>query len=68
MYTHFYFVDIFPTEHMLFVKRVLIGCSYHAGITKIRLTMPKMTLASEDALFKAVIIISQTSNQIATMQ
>jgi hypothetical protein len=29
MYTHFYFVDIFPTEHVLFVKRVLIGCSYH---------------------------------------
>ena len=25
MYTHFYFVDIFPTEHVLFVKRVLIG-------------------------------------------
>jgi L-lysine 2,3-aminomutase len=22
MYTHFYFVDIFPTEHVLFVKRV----------------------------------------------
>jgi len=29
MYTHFYFVDIFPTEHVLFVKRVLIGCCYH---------------------------------------
>jgi hypothetical protein len=23
------FVDIFPTEHVLFVKPVLIGCSYH---------------------------------------
>jgi len=29
MYTHFYFVDIYPTEHVLLIKRVLIGCSYH---------------------------------------
>jgi hypothetical protein len=28
-FSHFYFVDIFPTEHVLFVKPVLIGCSYH---------------------------------------
>jgi hypothetical protein len=28
-FIHFYFVDIFPTEHVLFVKRVLIGYSYH---------------------------------------
>jgi hypothetical protein len=28
-FSHFYFVDIFPTEHVLFVKPILIGCSYH---------------------------------------
>ena len=28
-FSHFYFVDIFPTEHELFVKPILIGCSYH---------------------------------------
>ena len=27
MYTYFYFVDTFSTEHVLFVKRVLIGCT-----------------------------------------
>jgi hypothetical protein len=27
-FSHFYFVDIFPTENLLFVKPVLIGCSY----------------------------------------
>jgi hypothetical protein len=26
---YFYFVDIFPTEHALFVKPVLIDGSYH---------------------------------------
>jgi hypothetical protein len=33
MYTHFYFVDIFPTEHVLFEKRILISCTTTSCIT-----------------------------------
>ena len=49
---HFYFVDIFPTEHVLFV----IGCDWlqlplaalhinrHRVTSKIRLTMPRVKM------------------------
>ena len=58
MYTHFYFVDIFPTEHVLFVKRVktdwlqlplaAFHINRHRVTSKIRLTMPRVKMSRAD--------------------